>query len=127
MPGTSRIGSNPRLSSTSSPRLSTVTGNRRAAMRVFYFSEMAYHPAWAEGLKRGSLRVVLPNANYDPLIGHRLLNRYLDDLGADGAGDNRPRDQTFAAFVARYADRQPPRPGARRRGDGVARRIVRRP
>ena len=25
-------------------------------MRVWYFSEMAYHPAWEEGLKRGSLR-----------------------------------------------------------------------
>ena len=24
-------------------------------MRVWYFSEMAYHPAWEEGLKRGSL------------------------------------------------------------------------
>ena len=49
-------------------------------MRVWYFSEMAYHPAWEEGLKRGSLRVVLPNSNYDPLIGHRLLNRYLDEF-----------------------------------------------
>ena len=44
------------------------------------FSEMAYHPAWEEGLKRGSLRVVLPNANYDPQEGHRLLNRYLDEF-----------------------------------------------
>ena len=49
-------------------------------MRVFYFSEMAYHPAWGEGLKRGSLRVVLPNGNYDPQVGHRLLNRYLDEF-----------------------------------------------
>jgi hypothetical protein len=49
-------------------------------MRVWYFSEMAYHPAWEEGLKRGSLRVVLPNANYDPKIGHQLLNRYLDEF-----------------------------------------------
>ncbi len=49
-------------------------------MRVWYFSEMAYHPAWEEGLKRGSLRVVLPNGNYDPQIGHRLLNRYLDEF-----------------------------------------------
>jgi hypothetical protein len=40
-------------------------------MRVWYFSEMAYHPAWEEGLKRGSLRVVLPNANYDPKVGQR--------------------------------------------------------
>ena len=46
-------------------------------MRVWYFSEMAYHPAWEEGLKRGSLRVVLPNANYDPEIGHQLLNPIL--------------------------------------------------
>jgi alkanesulfonate monooxygenase SsuD/methylene tetrahydromethanopterin reductase-like flavin-dependent oxidoreductase (luciferase family) len=49
-------------------------------MRVFFFSEMAYHPAWEEGLKRGSLRVVLPNGNYDPKIGHGLLNRYLDEF-----------------------------------------------
>ena len=49
-------------------------------MRVWYFSEMAYHPAWEEGLKRGSLRVVLPNSNYDPKIGHQLLNRYLDEF-----------------------------------------------
>jgi alkanesulfonate monooxygenase SsuD/methylene tetrahydromethanopterin reductase-like flavin-dependent oxidoreductase (luciferase family) len=49
-------------------------------MRVWYFSEMAYHPAWEEGLKRGSLRVVLPNSNYDPQLGHQLLNRYLDEF-----------------------------------------------
>ena len=49
-------------------------------MRVWYFSEMAYHPAWEEGLQRGSLRVVLPNRNYDPQIGHQLLNRYLDEF-----------------------------------------------
>jgi alkanesulfonate monooxygenase SsuD/methylene tetrahydromethanopterin reductase-like flavin-dependent oxidoreductase (luciferase family) len=49
-------------------------------MRVWYFSEMAYHPAWEEGLKRGSLRVVLPNRNYDPQLGHQLLNRYLDEF-----------------------------------------------
>src|SRR3979409_152657 len=49
-------------------------------MRVWYFSEMAYHPAWEQGLKRGSLRVVLPNSNYDPKIGHQLLNRYLDEF-----------------------------------------------
>ena len=49
-------------------------------MRVWYFSEMAYHPAWEEGLKRSSLRVVLPNSNFDPLVGHGLLNRYLDEF-----------------------------------------------
>src|SRR5260221_8193436 len=57
------------------------TGLRGIAMRVWYFSEMAYHPAWEEGLKRGSLRIVLPNANYDPKVGHGLLNRYLDEFG----------------------------------------------
>jgi alkanesulfonate monooxygenase SsuD/methylene tetrahydromethanopterin reductase-like flavin-dependent oxidoreductase (luciferase family) len=49
-------------------------------MRVWYFSEMAFHPAWEEGLKRGSLRVVLPNSNFDPATGHTLLNRYLDEF-----------------------------------------------
>jgi hypothetical protein len=49
-------------------------------MRVWYFSEMAYHPAWDAGLKRGSLRVVLPNENFDPQVGHGLLNRYLDEF-----------------------------------------------
>ena len=49
-------------------------------MRVWYFSEMAYHPAWEQGLERGSLRVVLPNANFDPKVGHGLLNRYLDEF-----------------------------------------------
>jgi hypothetical protein len=49
-------------------------------MRVWYFSEMAYHPAWEQGLKRGSLRVVLTNSNFDPKVGHGLLNRYLDEF-----------------------------------------------
>src|SRR5215467_1313450 len=49
-------------------------------MRVWYFSEMAYYSAWEEGLKRGSLRVVLPNGNFDPKTGHGLLNRYLDEF-----------------------------------------------
>ncbi len=49
-------------------------------MRVWYFSEMAYHPAWDEGLKRGSLRVDLPSSNFDPAEGTRLLNRYLDEF-----------------------------------------------
>ena len=49
-------------------------------MRVWYFSEMAYHPAWENGLKRGSLRVVLPNGVIDPVEAGRLLNRYLDEF-----------------------------------------------
>lgn len=56
-------------------------------MRVWYFSEMAYHPAWQEGLNRGSLRVVLPNGQFDPQVGHGLLNRYLDEFAyADEVG-----------------------------------------
>ena len=50
-----------------------------------------------------------------------------DRVGADGVGDHRPRDQARAPPVARHADREPARPGARRRGDGVARRVVGRP
>ncbi len=49
-------------------------------MRTWYFSEMAYHPAWDEGLARGSMRVVLPNGNVDPDVAHGLLNRYLDEF-----------------------------------------------
>ena len=49
-------------------------------MRVWYFSEMAYHPAWEKGLNDGSLRVVLPNGEFDPKVGHTLLNRYLDEF-----------------------------------------------
>jgi alkanesulfonate monooxygenase SsuD/methylene tetrahydromethanopterin reductase-like flavin-dependent oxidoreductase (luciferase family) len=49
-------------------------------MRVWYFSEMAYHPAWEEGVRRGSLRVDLPNRQFDPGTGHTLLNRYLDEF-----------------------------------------------
>ena len=49
-------------------------------MRSWYFSEMAYHPAWEAGLARGSLRVVLPNETLDPHQAHRLLNRYLDEF-----------------------------------------------
>jgi alkanesulfonate monooxygenase SsuD/methylene tetrahydromethanopterin reductase-like flavin-dependent oxidoreductase (luciferase family) len=49
-------------------------------MRVWYFSEMAYHPSWDEGLKRGSLRVNFPNQVVDPHEAHKLLNRFLDEF-----------------------------------------------
>jgi alkanesulfonate monooxygenase SsuD/methylene tetrahydromethanopterin reductase-like flavin-dependent oxidoreductase (luciferase family) len=49
-------------------------------MRCWYFSEMAYHPAWEAGLARGTLRVVLPSSNFDPPTAHGLLNRYLDEF-----------------------------------------------
>lgn len=56
-------------------------------MRVWYFSEMAYHPAWNDGLERGSLRVEFPSENVDPDIAHALLNRYFDEFAAcDAAG-----------------------------------------
>ncbi len=56
-------------------------------MRVWYFSEMAYHPSWDEGLKRGSLRVNFPNKVVDPHDAHKLLNRYLDEFAScDEAG-----------------------------------------
>jgi alkanesulfonate monooxygenase SsuD/methylene tetrahydromethanopterin reductase-like flavin-dependent oxidoreductase (luciferase family) len=49
-------------------------------MRTWYFSEMAYHPAWDKGLARGSLRVNFPNENLDPAEAGKLLNRYLDEF-----------------------------------------------
>ena len=49
-------------------------------MRTWYFSEMAYHPAWKEGIERGSLRVNLPNEAVDPVEAGKLLNRYLDEF-----------------------------------------------
>jgi alkanesulfonate monooxygenase SsuD/methylene tetrahydromethanopterin reductase-like flavin-dependent oxidoreductase (luciferase family) len=56
-------------------------------MRIWYFSEMAYHPAWEQGKKQGSFRVNLANSNFDPAEGHKLLNRYLDEfLLADEVG-----------------------------------------
>ncbi len=56
-------------------------------MRVWYFSEMAYHPSWEKGLKTGSLRVNFPNKAVDPHEAHKLLHRYLDEFRAcDEAG-----------------------------------------
>jgi alkanesulfonate monooxygenase SsuD/methylene tetrahydromethanopterin reductase-like flavin-dependent oxidoreductase (luciferase family) len=56
-------------------------------MRTWYFSEMAYHPAWEKGLARGSMRVNFPNENLDPAEAGKLLNRYLDEFAAcDEAG-----------------------------------------
>ena len=49
-------------------------------MRTWYFSEMAYHPAWEKGLARGSLRVNFPSENLDPTEAGTLLNRYLDEF-----------------------------------------------
>ena len=49
-------------------------------MRVFYFSEMAYDPAWDKAMEQGSMRVNLANKHFDPEIGHRMLNRFLDEF-----------------------------------------------
>src|ERR1700757_3824630 len=68
-------------------------------MRCWYFSEMAYHPAWEAGLQRGTLRVVLPSSNFDPPTAHGLLNRYLDEFSlCDEAGlDIRVNDHSSTA------------------------------
>ena len=81
-------------------------------MRVWYFSEMAYHPAWEEGLKRGSLRVVLPNANYDPNVGHQLLDRYLDEFRQRARRDcaERTSPPTMSARRSSSPNRSPTRP-----------------
>ena len=61
-------------------RASSTPTEESAPMRCWYFSEMAYHPAWEAGLARGTLRVVLPSSNFDPPTAHGLLNRYLDEF-----------------------------------------------
>src|ERR1700760_3495849 len=78
MPGISRIG-NSRGILPSGSRVSS-TANKERAMRCWYFSEMAYHPAWEAGLARGTLRVVLPSSNFDPPTARGFLNRYFDEF-----------------------------------------------
>ena len=46
-------------------------------MKVWHFSEMAYHPAWEQ--LSGSYRVVIPSRLYDPRQGADLYHRYLDE------------------------------------------------
>ncbi len=46
-------------------------------MKVWHFSEMAYHPAWPQ--LRDSYRVVVPSRLFDPEIGADLYHRYLDE------------------------------------------------
>ncbi len=46
-------------------------------MKVWHFSEMAYHPAWPQ--LGDSYRVVVPNRLFDPKIGADLYHRYLDE------------------------------------------------
>ena len=46
-------------------------------MKVWHFSEMAYHPSWDE--LGNSLRNVVPSRVYDPNVGADLYHRYLDE------------------------------------------------
>ena len=46
-------------------------------MKVWHFSEMAYHPAWEQ--LGNSLRNVIPSSAYDPEVGADLYHRYLDE------------------------------------------------
>jgi alkanesulfonate monooxygenase SsuD/methylene tetrahydromethanopterin reductase-like flavin-dependent oxidoreductase (luciferase family) len=46
-------------------------------MDAYYFSEMAFHPAWEAG--GNQLRNDIPSRLFDPVVGHGLLNRFLDE------------------------------------------------
>ena len=46
-------------------------------MRVYHFSEQAYHPAWNE--HAGTLRVTFPNSKCDPRVAADLFHRYYDE------------------------------------------------
>lgn len=55
-------------------------------MKVWYFSEQAYHPAFE---LEGAMRVTLPQKHCDPATASALLNRYLDEyMLADDLGLN---------------------------------------
>ena len=61
-------------------------------MRTWYSSEMAYHPAWKEGIERGPLRVNFPNEAVDPVEAGQLLTPSL--------AESRPRHQARIEQVA---------------------------
>lgn len=46
-------------------------------MRVYHFSEQAYHAAWE--IETDSLRVTLPNRHCDPRVASRIINERLDE------------------------------------------------
>jgi alkanesulfonate monooxygenase SsuD/methylene tetrahydromethanopterin reductase-like flavin-dependent oxidoreductase (luciferase family) len=55
-------------------------------MKVWHFSEQAYHPAWQ---LPGSMGVTIPPRHCDPVTAGQLLNRYLDEyMLADQLGLN---------------------------------------
>jgi alkanesulfonate monooxygenase SsuD/methylene tetrahydromethanopterin reductase-like flavin-dependent oxidoreductase (luciferase family) len=64
-------------------------------MKFFFFHLMPYAPLDLDAVERnGSAWVTLPNSLYDPVQGHALYNRYLDEmeyadaLGFDGVSVN---------------------------------------
>ena len=122
-----------------------------SAMRAWHFSENAY-PVSSAGEEYESIRVTLPNRNYDPQKGAALYDRFLDEwciaedegmeimlnehhqtatcvdpaaplvLGGAGAAD-----QQGAAADPRQSDCQSPAAGARRRRDGDGGHALARP
>jgi alkanesulfonate monooxygenase SsuD/methylene tetrahydromethanopterin reductase-like flavin-dependent oxidoreductase (luciferase family) len=46
-------------------------------MDAYHFSEMAFHPAWEAG--GDFLRNDIPSRLFDPVAGHKLMNRFLDE------------------------------------------------
>ena len=51
-------------------------------MKVWHFSELAYHPAWDE--LGNSLRNAIPSRVFDPKVGPNLYHRYLDEWALCG-------------------------------------------
>src|SRR5437667_12424257 len=65
------------------------------AMKVWHFSEMAYHPAWPE--LRDSYRVVIPNRLFNPQVGADRYHRYLDEWAlCDELGNNNINNGHYA-------------------------------
>ncbi len=71
-------------------------------MNVFMFHLMPYaHIDMAEAAKYSSVWVKFPNANFDPVKGHELYNRYLDELelaaelGFDGVTVNEHHQNAY--------------------------------
>src|SRR3984957_20964807 len=71
-------------------------------MKVFMFHLMPYvHLDMREREKAGSCWVVLPNSYFDPVKGHALYNRYLDELelaaelGYDGIAVNEHHQNAY--------------------------------
>ena len=120
-------------------------------MKAWHFSETAY-PYLPPQTEYKSIRVSLPNRNYDPAKGAALYDRFIEEWQvAEEEGVEimlnehhqtatcvDPAAPLVLAALARVTkkarllilgnpDRQPPPAGARRRGDGVRRRAVARP